>query len=65
MAVFEYRALNTQGKTLKGVIDASTPLEARAKLRLDGVFAYDLNIAELEKTTPQKKMVLYWFWQMD
>jgi general secretion pathway protein F len=56
MAVYEYKALNSQGKTIRGVIDASTSLEARSKLRRDGVFAFELNTAELEKTSHEKRL---------
>src|SRR5210317_140151 len=42
MPVFEYKAVNTAGKNLKGVIDAGNPSEARTKLRKDGLFLTDL-----------------------
>jgi len=54
MAVYEYKALTIQGKTIHGVIAASTPLEARSKLRREGVYAFELNVAEVEKPSPQK-----------
>ncbi|MBN2372538.1 type II secretion system inner membrane protein GspF [bacterium] len=57
MAVYEYKALNAKGKTIQGVIDATTHFEARSKLRLDGIFAYDLDIAELEEVSPQKRLL--------
>ena len=33
MAIFEYKALEKSGKTIKGVIDADSPVAARRKLR--------------------------------
>ncbi len=56
MAVYEYKALNSQGKTIRGVIDASTSLEARSKLRRDGVFAFELKAAELERASHEKRL---------
>ena len=56
MAVYEYKALNTQGKTIRGVIDASTTMEARSKLRRDGIFAFELNVAEMEKAASEKRL---------
>ncbi len=55
MAVYEYKALNTKGKNIQGVIDASTPIEARAKLKREGVYAFELSVAEIEKVTPKKR----------
>jgi len=52
MAVYEYKALNKKGKTVTGVIDADSSLEARAKLREAEVFPTDL----YETTSaPEKK----------
>src|SRR4051812_4420434 len=42
MAVFEYKALNAQGKNESGIVDAESPKAARAKLRKQGVFPTDL-----------------------
>ncbi len=57
MAVYEYKALNTRGKTVRGVIDASTSMEARSKLRRDGIYAFEINIAEIEKASPEKQLL--------
>ncbi|MGA1843002.1 MAG: type II secretion system inner membrane protein GspF [bacterium] len=56
MAVYEYKALDTKGKTVRGVIDASTSMEARTKLRRDGIFAFELKTAELEQVLPEKQL---------
>ena len=37
MAVFEYRALDKNGRETKGIIDASSVEEAREKLKMVGV----------------------------
>jgi general secretion pathway protein F len=42
MPVFEYRAVTTQGKNVKGVIDAPNPSEARARLRKESLFLTDI-----------------------
>ena len=61
MAVYEYKALNTKGKTIHGVIDASTTMEARSKLRRDGIFAFELNVAEMEKAASEKRLFSFGF----
>ncbi len=38
MAVFDYKALNTRGEQVSGIIDADSTADARAKLRHQGVF---------------------------
>jgi general secretion pathway protein F len=42
MPVFEYRGLNTAGKTVKGLLEADSPKTLRAQLRKDGVFLTDV-----------------------
>jgi general secretion pathway protein F len=41
--VYEYRALNTTGRTVKGIIDADTSKAARLKLRRNGIFPIELH----------------------
>ncbi len=43
MPLFEYKAISTEGRSLKGVIDAENAKAARVKLRKQGVFATDVN----------------------
>ncbi|MBW1710240.1 MAG: type II secretion system F family protein, partial [Deltaproteobacteria bacterium] len=43
MPVYSYRALNSKGKTVRGVLDAESPLRARTKLRTDGLFPIDVH----------------------
>ncbi len=43
MAVFEYKALNKGGRTVKGIIDASSVEEARDKMREQSLFPVDVN----------------------
>ncbi len=38
MAVFEYRALNAQGRQVKGIIDADSVRAARLRLKKQGIF---------------------------
>ncbi|MBF0227650.1 MAG: type II secretion system inner membrane protein GspF [Desulfobacterales bacterium] len=38
MSVFEYAALNKNGKNLTGIIDADSPQNAKSKLRNQGIF---------------------------
>jgi general secretion pathway protein F len=43
MPVFSYRAMNQSGKTVKGVVDADGPSQARQKLRTDGLYVVEIN----------------------
>ncbi len=43
MPVFEYEALNSAGKTLRGIVDAETARAARVKLRSTGVFPTEIH----------------------
>jgi general secretion pathway protein F len=42
MPIFEYRAVSSAGKNLKGVVDAPSSSEARARLKKDGIFLTDI-----------------------
>jgi len=52
MAIFEYRALNTQGKSIKGLIDADSGQDARSKLRRDNIYPF-----ELKATSGSKRLL--------
>jgi general secretion pathway protein F len=41
--VYEYRALNTSGRTVKGIVDADSSRAARLKLRRNGIFPVELH----------------------
>ncbi len=43
MSVFEYNALNAQGKKKSGIVDADSEMAARQKLRLQALFPTSLN----------------------
>lgn len=43
MPVYEYRALNTSGRTVKGIVDADSSRAARLKLRRNGIFPTELH----------------------
>jgi len=49
MAIFEYRAFNLQGKSIKGLIDADTVQDARLKLRRDNIYPFDLQFTSVSK----------------
>jgi general secretion pathway protein F len=46
MAVFEYRALNSKGKAVSGIIDAESESAAKSKLRQQEIFPIFLNKIE-------------------
>ncbi len=46
MAVYEYKAIDSKGKTTRGVIDAPNPHEARGRLRKDGIFLTEIRETE-------------------
>jgi general secretion pathway protein F len=48
MPAYEYKALDTSGKLISGVIDADSPKDARARLRAQQIFATE--IKETEKS---------------
>ncbi len=45
MPVFEYKAVSTAGKSVKGVLDAPNPSEARSRLRKEGLYLTDIKEA--------------------
>jgi len=45
MPVYEYRGLNSSGKTLKGILDADSDVVARDKLRSSGIFPVEVKEA--------------------
>ena len=42
MPIFEYKAIDAQNKTKKGLIDADTPRDARLKLKKDRLYVTDI-----------------------
>lgn len=51
MAAFDYKALNSAGKQVKGVIEADTPRHARSQLREQRLIPLDIKqVTEKEKT---------------
>ncbi len=42
MPVYEYTGLNSSGKTMKGILDADSPVAARHKLRGSGIFPVEV-----------------------
>jgi len=57
MAVFEYKALNSKGAQVSGIIDADSPADARAKLRRQGVFPTEVVESE-EKISLQSEVTV-------
>lgn len=45
MAAFRYRALDSSGNTVSGVLDAETAREARTNLRAQGLFPFEISSA--------------------
>ena len=56
MPVFEYKALNAQGKNETGIVDAESAKAARAKLRKQGVFPTELNEEKAGGAKSKKKV---------
>jgi type II secretory pathway component PulF len=54
MAIYEYRAINKQGKSEKGKIDASTLKQATSKLRTKGLHPLSITISKTQSTTKSK-----------
>jgi general secretion pathway protein F len=50
MPIYEYKAIDTQGGTKSGIVDADTPREARNKLRADGIHVVDVQAIEERKS---------------
>lgn len=42
MPLYEYKAINTAGKNLKGVVNAASPTDAKTKLRKDGLYLTEI-----------------------
>lgn len=49
MAIFEYRGLNLQGKSIKGLIDADTVQDAHSKLKRDNIYPFELKATSVSK----------------
>ncbi len=50
MPIYEYKAIDTQGGTKSGIVDADTPREARNKLRADGIHVVEVQAIEERKS---------------
>ncbi len=50
MPVYKYKAINENGKTLQGIIDAESPKAATEKLKRQGIFLSSLKEVKEEKT---------------
>ncbi len=55
MPIFEYKAVDGENKTRKGIVDADSPREARIKLRQDRLFVTDLTET---KSRRQRKVAI-------
>ena len=49
MPIFEYKAIDGNNRTKKGIIDADTPRDARVKLKKDRLFVTDIHEARAKK----------------
>ena len=61
MAVFEYRALNAQGRQTKGLIDADSARAARAKLKSQGVFPTSISESKAQQVSSGGKRLNFEF----
>ncbi len=62
MPVYEYRALNPSGHTVKGIIDADSSKNARLKLRRNGFYPVDLR--EETSARPERREInVLWIFQ--
>lgn len=51
MPVFEYRALDTKGKNIKGIVDADSESQARTKLRSQGRYPVSIAVSRSRQST--------------
>ena len=51
MPIFEYKAINSDNRVKKGIIDADTPRDARLKLKKDALFVTDIKESRRKKKT--------------
>ena len=52
MAVFEYKGLNQEGKSVKGRIEAESLRAAKSRLKQDGLFLQEIiSASQVKKTT--------------
>ena len=49
MPIFEYKAINSDNRVKKGIIDADTPRDARLKLKKDALFVTDIKESRSKK----------------
>lgn len=49
MPIFEYKAINSDNRVKKGIIDADTPRDARIKLKKDALFVTDIKESRRKK----------------
>ena len=54
MAVFRYEALNAQGKTVKGSMEADSPRSARNQMRMQGMTPIEVQEVGSAKMTGKK-----------
>jgi general secretion pathway protein F len=52
MAVFVYKALDSRGRTTKGIVDADTVRAARQKLKQQGIFPTSIDESRSRQNTP-------------
>src|SRR5512144_2794365 len=53
MAAFHYKAVDADGKSQQGIVEADSAVRARAQLRESGLFVIELDDVAANKTTPQ------------
>lgn len=58
MPIFDYKAIDTSGKSRSGIVDADSPREARNKLRADGIHVVEIATIEesRKKSAPRRRL---------
>lgn len=51
MPVYEYKALDSKGKNIKGIIDASSESQARTRIRSQGKFPVSISLSDKQGST--------------
>lgn len=54
MPVYEYKALDSKGKKVSGILDAESPRLLRARLRSEGLFPVEIQSVTQVETTPRE-----------
>ena len=67
MPVYEYKALNEKGKTVSGIIDTESALNARQKLRASNIFPISIKEVYAEDVSTEQALteIMAWLSEQD